>query len=159
MVLELSTKRLLCSSSLWSYYKGGSRNESDKEQGLAHFIEHVIFKGTSKRKAYHILSRMEDVGGELNAFTTKEETCIYSSFLPEYYNRALELLSDITFSSIFPKKELEKEKIVVLDEINYYKDNPQNSYLMSLKNKFLVTTHLEKIFWARLNTFDRLTKL
>ena len=104
--------------------KGGSRHESSDEQGLAHFIEHVIFKGTSKRKAYHILSRMEDVGGELNAFTTKEETCIYSSFMPEYYTRALELLSDITFNSIFPKKELEKEKIVVLDEINYYKDNP-----------------------------------
>jgi predicted Zn-dependent peptidase len=104
--------------------KGGSRNESEEEQGLAHFIEHVIFKGTSKRKAYHILSRMEDVGGELNAFTTKEETCIYTSFMPEYYNRALELLSDITFNSTFPKKELEKEKIVVLDEINYYKDNP-----------------------------------
>jgi predicted Zn-dependent peptidase len=67
---------------------------------------------------------MEDVGGELNAFTTKEETCIYTSFMPEYYNRALELLSDITFNSTFPKKELEKEKIVVLDEINYYKDNP-----------------------------------
>ena len=104
--------------------KGGSRDETEQEQGLAHFIEHVIFKGTSKRKAYHILSRMEDVGGELNAFTTKEETCIYSSFMPEYYSRALELLSDITFNSIFPKKELEKEKIVVLDEINYYKDNP-----------------------------------
>ena len=104
--------------------KGGSRNESEEEQGLAHFIEHVIFKGTSKRKAYHILSRMEDVGGELNAFTTKEETRIYTSFMPEYYNRALELLSDITFNSTFPKKELEKEKIVVLDEINYYKDNP-----------------------------------
>tara|TARA_B100001059_G_scaffold95864_1_gene95074 strand:+ start:12487 stop:13710 length:1224 start_codon:yes stop_codon:yes gene_type:complete len=104
--------------------KGGSRDEAEQEQGLAHFIEHVIFKGTSKRKAYHILSRMEDVGGELNAFTTKEETCIYSSFMSEYYSRALELLSDITFNSIFPKKELEKEKIVVLDEINYYKDNP-----------------------------------
>ena len=104
--------------------KGGSRDEAEQEQGLAHYIEHVIFKGTSKRKAYHILSRMEDVGGELNAFTTKEETCIYSSFMPEYYSRALELLSDITFNSIFPKKELEKEKIVVLDEINYYKDNP-----------------------------------
>ena len=103
--------------------KGGSRNESDKEQGLAHFIEHVIFKGTSKRKAYHILSRMEDVGGELNAFTTKEETCIYSSFLSEYYNRALELLSDITFSSIFPKKELEKEKIVVRFECKEIKVN------------------------------------
>ena len=104
--------------------KGGSRNETEQEQGLAHFIEHVIFKGTSKRKAYHILSRMEDVGGELNAFTTKEETCIYSSFMPQYYGRALELISDITFNSTFPKKELEKEKIVVLDEINYYKDNP-----------------------------------
>ena len=104
--------------------KGGSRDEAEQEQGLAHFIEHVIFKETSKRKAYHILSRMEDVGGELNAFTTKEETCIYSSFMPEYYSRALELLSDITFNCIFPKKELEKEKIVVLDEINYYKDNP-----------------------------------
>lgn len=104
--------------------KGGSRNETEVEQGLAHFIEHVIFKGTHKRKAYHVLSRMEDVGGEINAFTTKEETCIYSSFMPKYYNRALELLSDITFNSNFPEKELEKEKIVVLDEINYYKDNP-----------------------------------
>ena len=104
--------------------KGGSRNENENEQGLAHFIEHVIFKGTHKRKAYHVLSRMEDVGGEINAFTTKEETCIYSSFMPEYYDRAFELLSDIAFNSNFPKKELEKEKIVVLDEINYYKDNP-----------------------------------
>lgn len=102
----------------------GSRDEQPEEQGLAHFIEHVIFKGTKKRKAYHILSRMEDVGGELNAFTTKEETCIYSSFMPEYYQRALELLKDITFGSIFPAKELKKEKAVVIDEINSYKDNP-----------------------------------
>lgn len=104
--------------------KGGSRDEREDEQGLAHFIEHVIFKGTRKRKAFHILSRMEDVGGEINAFTTKEETCIHSSFIPKYYERSLELLSDIIFNSNFPKKELEKEKIVVLDEINYYKDNP-----------------------------------
>jgi predicted Zn-dependent peptidase len=104
--------------------KGGSRDEMENEQGLAHFIEHVIFKGTSKRKAFHILSRMEDVGGEINAFTTKEETCIHSSFIPKYYERSLELLSDIIFNSNFPKKELEKEKTVILDEINYYKDNP-----------------------------------
>ena len=104
--------------------KSGARDELENEQGLAHFIEHVIFKGTKKRKAYHILSRMEDVGGEINAFTSKEETCIYSTFLPKYYNRALELLSDITFHSNFPKKELEKEKSVILDEINYYKDTP-----------------------------------
>ncbi|MBC8464414.1 MAG: insulinase family protein [Bacteroidetes bacterium] len=102
----------------------GSRDEKTEQQGLAHFIEHVIFKGTKKRKAFHILSRMEDVGGELNAFTTKEETCVYSSFMPEYYSRALELLHDITFCSTFPAKELKKEKTVVIDEINSYKDNP-----------------------------------
>ena len=104
--------------------KSGARDELQHEQGLAHFIEHVIFKGTKKRKAYHILSRMEDVGGEINAFTSKEETCIYSTFLPKFYDRALELISDITFHSNFPKKELEKEKSVILDEINYYKDTP-----------------------------------
>ena len=102
----------------------GSRDEKNKQQGLAHFIEHVIFKGTKKRKAFHILSRMEDVGGELNAFTTKEDTCIYSSFMPKYYDRALELLQDIAFNSTFPAKELEKEKAVIIDEINSYKDNP-----------------------------------
>ena len=102
----------------------GSRDEKTEQQGLAHFIEHVIFKGTKKRKAFHILSRMEDVGGELNAFTTKEETCIYSSFMPKYYGRAFELLQDIAFNSTFPAKELNKEKAVVIDEINSYKDNP-----------------------------------
>jgi len=102
----------------------GSRDESEKEQGIAHFIEHVIFKGTKKRKAFHILNRLEDVGGELNAFTTKEDTCIYASFIEKYYDRAIELISDIVFNSTFPEKELEKEKDVVIDEINSYKDTP-----------------------------------
>jgi len=102
----------------------GSRDEKENESGIAHFIEHVIFKGTSKRRAYHILNRMEDVGGEINAYTTKEETCIYATFLEQDYDRALELISDITFNSVFPEKELEKEKEVVLDEINSYKDSP-----------------------------------
>lgn len=102
----------------------GSRDEKAHQQGIAHFIEHTIFKGTKNRKAYHILSRMEDVGGELNAYTTKEDTCIYSSFMPKYYARAIELLYDITFNSIFPSKELMKEKAVVIDEINSYKENP-----------------------------------
>ncbi len=102
----------------------GSRDEFDKEHGLAHFIEHVIFKGTKKRKAFHVLSRLEDVGGELNAYTTKEETCIYATFLKEDYERSLELITDITFHSVFPEKELEKEKEVVYDEINSYKDAP-----------------------------------
>ncbi len=102
----------------------GSRDEKEEEWGIAHYIEHVVFKGTTKRKAYHILSRMEDVGGELNAYTTKEETCIYTTFLDKDYTRAIELISDITFNSIFPEKELEKEKEVILDEINSYKDSP-----------------------------------
>lgn len=102
----------------------GSRDELPEEEGIAHFIEHVIFKGTERRKAYHILSRMEDVGGELNAYTTKEDTCIYASFLPKDYERTLELFSDIVFNSVFPEKEIEKEKEVVIDEINSYKDSP-----------------------------------
>ncbi|MGE5394136.1 MAG: M16 family metallopeptidase, partial [Candidatus Saccharibacteria bacterium] len=94
------------------------------EQGIAHFIEHVIFKGTQSRKAYHILNRIEDVGGELNAYTTKEETAVFSTFLSRYYQRSMELISDILINSTFPARELEREKEVVIEEINSYKDNP-----------------------------------
>jgi predicted Zn-dependent peptidase len=102
----------------------GSRDEEPDEHGLAHFIEHSVFKGTKKRKAFHILSRIEDVGGELNAYTTKEETTLYSTFLAEFYERTAELLSDILFNSVYPEKELKREKEVVLEEINSYKDSP-----------------------------------
>lgn len=102
----------------------GSRDEKDEEHGMAHFIEHMFFKGTGKRKAYHILSRLEDRGGELNAYTTKEETVLYGSFLKEDYNIAMELISDIAFNSTFPSKEIKREKEVILEEINSYKDTP-----------------------------------
>ncbi len=102
----------------------GSRDETESENGIAHLIEHLIFKGTNKRKAYHVLSRIENVGGDLNAFTTKEETCIYASFLSPYYKHSLELFADVAFNSIFPQKELEKEKDVIVDEINSYNDSP-----------------------------------
>ena len=102
----------------------GSRDEADEEHGIAHFIEHSIFKGTKRRKAFHVLSRMEDVGGELNAYTTKEETALFATFLHEYYERAVELLSDILFNSVYPEKELKREKEVVMEEINSYKDSP-----------------------------------
>jgi predicted Zn-dependent peptidase len=104
--------------------QAGSRHEEDHEFGLAHFIEHCLFKGTTNRKMHHILSRMEDVGGELNAYTTKEETYIYSTFLKPDYKRAIELISDIVQNSTFPEKELAKEKEVIIDEINSYKDSP-----------------------------------
>jgi predicted Zn-dependent peptidase len=106
------------------YINAGTRDEDPGKNGLAHFIEHTIFKGTKKRRAYHILTRLESVGGELNAFTTKEETCIFATFLKENFHRALELMADILTQSTFPDKELKKEKEVILDEINSYKDNP-----------------------------------
>ena len=102
----------------------GSRDETIEERGIAHFLEHVLFKGTKNRKAFHILQRLDVVGGELNAYTTKEETCIYASVLNEHLDRALELISDITFNSIFPEHELIKEKEVVIDEILSYQDSP-----------------------------------
>lgn len=102
----------------------GSRAETPSEHGMVHFIEHMLFKGTDKRKAYYILSRLEDVGGELNAYTTKEETAIHASFMKEDYERAIEIISDIVFNSVLPVKEIEKEKDVVIEEINSCLDNP-----------------------------------
>ncbi len=102
----------------------GSRDEEEDEHGLAHFMEHVFFKGTKKRKVYHILNRLEVLGGELNAYTTKEDTCLHASVLKEYAEHAIELLADILFHSVFPEKEVEKEKEVIIDEINSYNDQP-----------------------------------
>ena len=102
----------------------GSRDEKEDEHGLAHFIEHSVFKGTKKRKSFHVLSRIEGVGGELNAYTTKEETVLYATFLSEHYERTAELLSDILFNSTYPEKELNREKEVVIEEINSYNDTP-----------------------------------
>lgn len=102
----------------------GSRDEEVGQEGLAHYIEHCIFKGTKKRKTYHILSRLDNVGGEINAYTGKEDTWIYGSFLNEYLDRSLELISDIVLNSTFPQKEIEKEKDVIIDEISSYKDSP-----------------------------------
>jgi len=102
----------------------GSSIETPPEHGMVHFIEHMLFKGTNKRKAYYILSRLEDVGGELNAYTTKEETAIHASIMKEDYERAVEVISDIVFNSVLPEKEIEKEKDVVIEEINSCLDNP-----------------------------------
>ena len=107
------------------YINVGSRNEQNpSEEGIAHFIEHSIFKGTEHRRSYHIRNRIDGVGGELDAFTTKEETCVYASALTQHLERCLELFSDILFHSTFPQHEIEKEKDVVIEEINLYKDSP-----------------------------------
>ena len=91
---------------------------------MAHFVEHLIFKGTQKRHAWHILNRMEHVGGDLNAYTNKEETVVYSAFLAEHFPRAVELLADIVFHSTFPQTEIDKEVEVIIDEIQSYEDSP-----------------------------------
>ncbi|BAV94141.1 M16 family metallopeptidase [Ichthyobacterium seriolicida] len=102
----------------------GTRDENEHQYGMAHFVEHLLFKGTKKRKPHHILSRIDEVGGYINAFTSKEDTSVHASFLCEYYKRAIELLFDIVFNSTFPEIEIEKEKKIVIDEINSYKDSP-----------------------------------
>jgi predicted Zn-dependent peptidase len=106
------------------FIHAGSRDETKPEHGIAHFIEHTIFKGTEKRNVFQVLNRLENVGADLNAYTTKEETCIYASFLCEFYDRTLELFQDIFFHPTFPEKELEREKQVVMDEIRSYQDTP-----------------------------------
>ena len=112
----------------------GMRDEKEDENGLAHFIEHLAFKGTKRRKAYHILSCLENVGGDLNAFTTKEETCIHASFLKEHINKAMDLFADVIFNSTFPENEMEKEKEVILDEINSYRDTPADEIFDEFEN-------------------------
>ncbi|MBR4837517.1 MAG: insulinase family protein [Bacteroidales bacterium] len=112
----------------------GMRDEKENENGLAHFIEHMAFKGTKRRKAYHILSCLENVGGDLNAFTTKEETCIHASFLKEHINKAMDLFADVMFNSTFPENEMEKEKEVILDEINSYRDSPADEIYDEFEN-------------------------
>jgi predicted Zn-dependent peptidase len=102
----------------------GSRDELEDQQGLAHFIEHSIFKGTKRRKTFHILSRLDSVGAEINAYTSKEETWVYASSLERHFERAVELIADICFNSIFPEKEIIKERDVIIDEINSYMDSP-----------------------------------
>lgn len=113
----------------------GTRDENNDEFGLAHFVEHMMFKGTTKRKAWHILNRMENVGGELNAYTTKEETFVYSIFMEEHYGRAFDLLADLIFHSQFPEQEIEKEVDVILDEINSYEDSPSELIFDEFENQ------------------------
>ncbi|MFI3296720.1 MAG: pitrilysin family protein [bacterium] len=102
----------------------GTRDEMEHEGGMAHFVEHMLFKGTKNRRSHHIINWLESVGGQLDAYTTKEETYIFATVPTEYIDRALNLLSDLVFNSIFPQSEMDKERDVVLDEIQSYNDSP-----------------------------------
>lgn len=106
-------------------FNTGSRDEKSNQTGLAHILEHMLFKGTKKHNWKYILNSIEMAGGEMNAFTTKEKTCIYASLISDETPLAIELLADISLNSVFPEAELEKEKKVIIDEIDMYADNPE----------------------------------
>jgi predicted Zn-dependent peptidase len=105
----------------------GSRDEKPHQQGIAHFWEHMAFKGTKKRRSFHIINRLESLGGELNAYTTKEKICFHASVLDKHFDKALELLTDITFDSVFPERQIEKERSVILEEMSMYYDSPEDA--------------------------------
>jgi predicted Zn-dependent peptidase len=105
----------------------GSRDEKPHQQGIAHFWEHMAFKGTTKRRSFHILNRLESLGGELNAYTTKEKICFHASVLDKHFEKAIELLKDITFDSVFPDKQIDRERNVILEEMAMYHDSPEDA--------------------------------
>lgn len=112
----------------------GTRDENEEEQGMAHFCEHMMFKGTTKRRAWHILNRMEAVGGDLNAYTNKEETVVHAAFLKQHLYRAAELITDIVFHSTYPQREIDKEVEVIAEEIDSYNDSPSELIFDEFEN-------------------------
>lgn len=137
----------------------GSRDESSGEEGVAHFIEHCLFKGTKKRKTFHVLNRLERVGGDLNAYTTKEETWISASFLERDLARAIELVSDISFNSTFPEKEIAKEQEVILDEIASVLDNPSDVIFDEFEERLFGTHPLGRTILGTQESVNNLGKL
>ena len=120
----------------------GTRDEHKDEYGLAHFAEHAIFKGTKRRKAYQINCRLENRGGELNAYTTKEDTTIHATTLRSDFSKAVELIADVAFNSIFPERELAKEREVIVDEINTYKDSPADMIFDTFEDSIFAGSEL-----------------
>ena len=120
----------------------GTRDEQRDEYGLAHFAEHAFFKGTAHRKAYQVNCRLENLGGELNAYTTKEDTTIHATTLRGDFSKAVELISDVAFHSTFPEKELAKEREVIIDEINTYKDSPADMIFDSFDDMIFAGSEL-----------------
>jgi len=136
--------------------KTGSRDENNEEHGFAHLTEHMLFKGTGKRKGHHIINRVEHSGGEINAYTTKEYTCIYCTFLKEDYKKIIELLHDIIFHSTFPAKELDKEKEIIKDEITSYLDTPSEQIFDDFEELFFPDHPLGRNILGSTNTLMKI---
>ena len=136
----------------------GSRDEREGHYGLAHFVEHTIFKGTSHRRAWHILNRMERVGGELNAYTTKEGTMLYSVFPGEHLERAVDLLADLVQWSQFPQEELDRERDVVLEEAASYRDTPSDAVYDDFEDLLFAGSELGHNILGRKEDLENLTR-
>ena len=135
----------------------GSRDESEGQYGLAHFVEHTIFKGTKHRRAWHILNRMERVGGELNAYTTKEGTMLYSVFPQQHLARAIDLLADLVQWSVFPTDELDRERDVVLEEAASYRDTPSDAIYDDFEDLLMSGSELGHNILGRKEDLEHLT--
>ncbi len=138
--------------------KAGTRDEPEGLEGLAHYLEHCLFKGTTHRKSYHILNRLEVVGGELNAYTTKEETCLHASVMNEYLERAVELISDIVHHSVFPVAEIKKEKEVIRDEISTYLDTPSEQIFDDFEGQIFKGHPLGRSILGTTESLDRMSR-
>ena len=135
----------------------GSRDEDEGQFGLAHFVEHTIFKGTLHRRSWHILNRMESVGGELNAYTTKEGTMLYSVFPEQHLKRAIDLLADLVQWSVFPQEELDRERDVVLEEAASYRDTPSDAVFDDFEDLMFVGSQLGHNILGVKDDLERLT--
>jgi predicted Zn-dependent peptidase len=135
----------------------GSVNDGNLS-GLSHCIEHMLFKGTQKRKSFHILNRLDSVGGELNAYTTKEVTCIYASAHDRFFDRSTELLVDLIFNSVFPEKELKKEKKVIAEEINLYLDTPDENIFDEFQEMIFQNHPLGSNILGTIDTVDKIER-
>ena len=136
----------------------GSRDECEGQYGLAHFVEHTIFKGTQHRRSWHILNRMERVGGELNAYTTKEGTMLYSVFPSEHLSRAASLLADLVQCSVFPQDELDRERDVVLEEAASYRDTPGDAVFDDFEDLLFAGSELGLNILGKKEDLERLTR-
>lgn len=136
----------------------GSRDEQNGQHGLAHFVEHTIFKGTKHRRAWHILNRMERVGGELNAYTTKEGTMLYSVFPHQHLERAIDLLADLVQWSVFPQEELDRERDVVLEEAASYRDTPSDAVYDDFEDLLLAGSELGHNILGKKEDLENLTQ-
>lgn len=126
----------------------GTRHEDEADSGMAHFIEHLSFKGTTHRRACHIVNGLERVGGDLNAYTTKQETVYYATVLKDDFKRAADLLTDIVFHSTFPQAEIDKEVEVICDEIDSYKDSPSEIIFDEFESLMYPGQPWAATFWA-----------